>query len=186
MRLRTRTYLVMAMAATLTLPALASENVVRSTTQTTTAAPAAPVVLDSYMKPVVEQTKEVTDSNGNTEKSTSPIIMERHEQVAIPNNEVRTTTVHEEKQQVLEKQPVLVKPVVPHKSSIVRHKTIAHRPRHMHHVAYKKPPAPKYVAVTPQPTATKATSEDRTVVKQELIEKPPTIIERKDPALNLP
>jgi len=177
MRLRTRAYLVIATAATLTLPALAAENVVRETTQTTTTAPSVPVVLDSYMKPAVVQTKEVTDSNGNTEKTSSPIIMERHEQVAIPNTEVRTTTVHEEKQAIQEK------PVVQHKSMIVRHTTVSHRPKHVHHVAYKKP-VYEYVSVKPKAIETQPTSEDRTIVKQEVIQKPATIMERKDPALD--
>jgi hypothetical protein len=175
MRLTTNAYLMLALTVTIAMPALAAENVVRETTQTTTTAPAAPIVLDSYMKPTVEQTKEVTDSNGNTEKTTAPIIMERHEQVAIPNTETRTTTVHEEKQEVEQK-------VVPHKSQIVAHKTIAHRPRHVRHVAYKKP-VHKYVAVKAKETQTKAVSEDTTVIKQETIVKPATIMERRDPAL---
>jgi hypothetical protein len=179
MRLTTSAYLMLAVTVTIAMPALAAENVVRETTQTTTTAPAAPVVLDSYMKPTVEQTKEVTDSNGNTEKTTAPIIMERHEQVAIPNTETRTTTVHEEKQEVEQK---AVPVPVPHKSQTVTHRTVSHRPRHVRHVAYKKP-VHKYVAVQSKATQTKAVSEDTTVIKQETIEKPATIIERRDPAL---
>jgi hypothetical protein len=179
MKLTTNAYLMLAITVTIAMPALAAENIVRETTQTTTTAPAAPVVLDSYMKPTVEQTKEVTDSNGNTEKTTAPIIMERHEQVAIPNTETRTTTVHEEKQNVEQK----VVPV-PHKSQIVTHKTVVHRPRHVRHVAYRKPVVHKYVATTPKATETRAVSEDRTVIQQETVSKPATIIDRKDPALD--
>ena len=62
-------------------------------TTTTVAPPTAPVqVLDSYMKPVVTQTKSVTTSDGNTQTSTAPMIMERHETVAVPTSEVTTTT----------------------------------------------------------------------------------------------
>lgn len=176
MRLTTNAYLLLAVTVSIAMPALAAENVVRETTQTTTTSTAPPVVLDSYMKPTVEQTKEVTDSNGNTEKTTAPIIMERHEQVAIPNTETRTTTVHEEKQAVEQK-------VVPHKSSIVRRKTVAHRPRPIRHIAFKKP-VHKYVAATPKAVETKAISEDRTVIQQQTVSKPATIIDRKDPALD--
>ncbi len=103
--------------------------------------------------------------------------MERHEQVAIPNTETRTTTVREEKQEVEQKV------AVPHKSQIVTHKTVSHRPRNIRHLSFKRP-VHKYMAAKAKATETKAVSQDTTIIKQETIVKPATIMERRDPALD--
>jgi len=68
-----------ALASSVMLPVLADE-----VHTTTTTVQEAPQVLDSYMKPTVTQTKTVTADDGTKETSSAPIIMERHEKVALP------------------------------------------------------------------------------------------------------
>src|SRR5271166_982088 len=144
-------YLGLALAMVTWSPAIAQmESSVSERTETVTTPTSPPVVLDSYMKPVYSRTKQTTDSEGNTEKVVEPLIMERHEQVAIPGQETHVTTVQEEKQTSVEstQQATAPKPVIAHKAAVAhkyvkRH--IAYRPRRAHHVAYK--PRHNYVAV---------------------------------------
>lgn len=146
-----------------------------------------PVVLDSYMKPVVSRTREITDKDGNTEKVVEPLVQERHETVAIPGQETHVTTVHQEQQDTVQStEQAQTKRVVAHKC-VKRH--VAYRPRHIqhvacrtHHVAYR--PVHKYVAMANK-TQKSIQTTNRTVVNEQTIQSPATVIERRDPALDL-
>ena len=136
------------------------------------------------MKPAYSRTKEVTDKEGNTEKVVEPLIMERHEQVAIPGQETHVTTVQQENQNTTEtthQAAASVKPVVAHKT--VKHSHVACRARRAQHVAYK--PRHRYVAVASKSAKTEQNT-TRTVINEQTIQSPTTIIERRDPALDLP
>jgi hypothetical protein len=179
-------YLAVAVAMMAWSPAIAQqESTITERTQTVTEPAAAPVVLDSYMKPAYSRVKETTDKEGNTAKEIQPLIMERHEQVAIPGQETHVTTVQEENQnssQTTQKAAVVEpKVVVAHKA--VCHKHVAYRPRRVQHVAYR--PTHKYVAVANQSQKTEQTT-NRTVINEQTIQSPTTVIERRDPALDLP
>jgi hypothetical protein len=155
--------LAMAISFAAILPVLADEV---TTVQTTT--PAAPQVLDSYMKPTVTQTKSVTTSDGNTQTSTAPMIMERHETVAVPTEDVvKTTTV--------------VAPKVTTETYVAKkvcHKRVAHvvrRPVVAHRIV-RRPSRVAYVH--------KVTTVQPEVIRQtQVIEHKGVIIDRKDPAL---
>ena len=181
-------YLAVAVAMLTWSPAIAQqESSITERTQTVTTPAAAPVVLDSYMKPAYSRVKETTDKEGNTEKEVQPLIMERHEQVAIPGQETHVTTVQEENSnttQSTQKAAVVAAPkaVIAHKKSVY-HKHVAYRPRRVQHVAYR--PRHKYVAVANQTQKTEQTT-NRTVVNEQTIQSPTTVIERRDPALDLP
>ena len=183
MKSRANTYLsLLAVIGLTTLPALAEGDapaVSTSTVQTTETQTAPPVVLDSYMKPVYSRTKEVS-SNGETEKVVEPMIMERHEKVAIPGTESTTTTVQTEKTSVpttvikSQSQSSSKVVAVSHPRHIVRH--IAHKPVPQKYVAMRS--ASKVEKVEKVQTAT------RTVVNEERSVTPTTVIDRKDPALD--
>jgi hypothetical protein len=182
-------YLAVAVAMMAWSPAIAQqESSITQRTETVTAPAAPPVVLDSYMKPAYSRVKETTDKEGNTEKEVQPLIMERHEQVAIPGQETHVTTVQEENRnatQTTEKAAVVAAPkvVVAHKKAVY-HRHVAYRPRRAQHVAYR--PTHKYVAVANQSQKTEQQITNRTVVNEQTIQSPPTVIERRDPALDLP
>ncbi len=170
-------YLAVAAALMAWSPAIAQqESSTTETTQTVSSPPAAPVVLDSYMKPVVTRTKETTDKEGNVSKDTAPLIMERHEQVAIPGQETHVTTVKEENRSATVGPKTMT--VVHH--TPVHHTHVAYRPRPVHHGAYK--PAKQHLAVTTRSAKTENVS--RTVISEQTIQTPTTVIERKDPALD--
>ncbi len=170
------------LAAALAIVGMLSAQADEVTTTTTVTPPVAPVqVLNSYMKPVVTQTKSVTTPDGNTQTSTSPLIMERHETVAVPTSETTTTTTTATPRVVEETttvQPVAKKAVV--RRAVSKKRYVA---RKRHHVAHKVV-ARKYVA----PRAI-ATTKVRTVVEPQVIQQTQTvetkgvIVDRKDPSL---
>ncbi len=183
MKSRANTYLsLLAIIGFSTLPAMAdgeAPSVSTSTVQTTETQAAPPVVLDSYMKPVYSRTKEVS-SGGETEKVVEPMIMERHETVAIPGSESTTTTVQTEKSIV----PTTVIKSQAHTASKIV--AVSH-PRRVIHVAHRR--APKaYVAMKSSKASTekveKVQTATRTVVNEERSVTPTTVIDRKDPALD--
>lgn len=185
MKSRANTYLsLLAVIGLTTLPALAEGDapaVSTSTVQTTETQTAPPVVLDSYMKPVYSRTKEVS-SNGETEKVVEPMIMERHEKVAIPGAESTTTTVQTEK--------TIVPTTVIKSQSHTAAKVVASHPRHIvRHIAHRTAPK-KYVAmrsankVEKVEKVEKVQTATRTVVNEERSIAPTTVIDRKDPALD--
>lgn len=179
MKSRVNTYLsLLAVIGMSTLPALAEgdASVTTSTVQTTETQAAPPVVLDSYMKPVYSRTKEVS-SNGETEKVVEPMIMERHEKVAIPGTESTTTTVQTEKTSV----PTTVIKSQTHTASKVV--AVSH-PKHVIHVAHKRAPR-KYVAMRSASKSVEKVEkvQTRTIVNEEHSVTPTTVIDRKDPAL---
>ena len=152
-----------ALASSVMLPVLADE-----VHTTTTTVQEAPQVLDSYMKPTVTQTKTVTADDGTKETSSAPIIMERHEKVALPSSSVTTTTTV---------QPQVIKEVVTPKAShkvYRKHVAVAHKAKHK--VASRK----NYVAYK------KNTVVEPAIVNQtQVIEHRNVIIDRKDPALEM-
>ena len=161
--------LAMAFSFAVMMPALADE--VQTTIQTTQPAPlAAPQVIDSYMKPTVTETKSVT-TDGNTQTSTAPLIMERHERVAVPTSDVVKTTT-------------TVTPKVTTKTYVSSHRRVA-----SHHVIHhvRKPVVahhtyrPRTVAVNVR----KVTTVQPQVIQQtQVIEHKGVVIDRPDPALN--
>lgn len=158
------------------LPAFAD-----SVTTTTTVAPStAPAqVIDSYMKPVVTQTKSVTASDGSTQTSSAPLIMERHETVAVPTSEVTTTTTATSPQVVEE---VTTKKAEVKSTATVR--KVAHKPRRVakkrtHVTVAHKVSAPKVVAET----HVRKVIEPAVIEQTQTVEQKGVIIDRKDPAL---
>ena len=171
------------LAATLALaawsPASAGEASVVQSTETVTAPAGPPQVLDSYMKPVLNKTTQVTDSEGNTTTETMPMIMERHEKVAIPGNETHVTTVRQENYDASQttKQVSVKKAVAPRKTV----RRVSYRPRPRRYVAYK--PVHKYVASANKVQKAEQSTQ-HTVIQEQTYTSPTTVIERRDPALD--
>lgn len=168
------------LAAALAFAGMLAVHADQVTTTTTVAPPSSqPVVLDSYMKPVVTQTKSVTGSDGNTQTSTAPMIMERHETVAVPTSEVTTTTTATSPR-VVEEQVTTSKAAV-RKTTATRHVT---RKRHYvarkrHHVVARAYVAPKTIAVT----HVRKVIEPQIIQQTQTVQNKGMIIDRKDPAL---
>jgi hypothetical protein len=144
-----------------------------STTTTTTAG--SPVVLDSYMKPTVVRTEEKTDSDGNTQRTTAPLIQERHEHVMLPATQTTstvmehtggTTAVKTESRVAQRTDRSVAKPRISHHA---RHHFYTAR-RQSTHVAQK-------VIVEKRIEPSSFERQDSTVTKS-------TVIERRDPALD--
>lgn len=165
------------LAATLAIVGMLPVFADSVTTTTTVAPPAAPAqVLDSYMKPVVTQTKSVTANDGSTQTTTAPLIMERHETVAVPTSEVTTTTTATT--------PQVVEEVVTKKEAVKSTvRKVAHKPR----VVKKR----RHVPVAHKVTSPKVVAETnvRKVLQPAVIEQTQTvetrgvIVDRKDPSL---
>ncbi len=155
------------------LPVLADEV----TTTTTVTPPVAPVqVINSYMKPVVTQTKSVTAPDGSTQTSSAPLIMERHETVAVPTSETtttKTTLTPKVVEQVTTVQPVVKKAVV--KRVAQKKRYVAHKRRHVAH----KYVAPRAIATTQVRTI----AEPQVVQQTQTVETKGVIVDRKDPSL---
>jgi hypothetical protein len=150
-----------------------------STTTTKTEGP--PVVLDSYMKPTVVQTKETTDANGNVEKSVAPIIQERHEHVMLPSSETTSTvTEHSGTTQTVRTESSAAVARSTFRSAPKR--VLAHRVRH--HYRACAPVKPKHVAFAQQVTTEKKVVEPTVIRRQDTTVDKATVIERKDPALD--
>ncbi len=149
-----------------------------STTTTKTEGP--PVVLDSYMKPTVVQTKETTDAAGNVQKSVAPIIQERHEHVMLPSSETTSTvTEHTGSTQTVQSESSAV--VKSTSRSAAPRRRIAHRVRHQYRAcAVAKP---KHVAVAQKVVVQKKVVEPTVIQRQDTTVEKATVIERKDPAL---
>ena len=166
-------------AASAFLPAIA--DVSETTTTVTGPAISAPHVVDSWMQPAVTRSKTVTTSDGTTEKTVEPLIMERHEQVLVPTeSKVTTSTVVAPARvtEVTSSNSVVDAPVVVKKKTSTRR----HRVAHIFHRA------PKHKAVAVQQTSQTKTVvvEPQVVQSKQTIEEKSVLIERPDPALNLP
>ncbi len=147
-----------------------------STTTTSTEGP--PVVLDSYMKPTVVQTKETVDAAGNVQKSVAPIIQERHEHVMLPACETTSTvTEHTGSTTAVRTESRQVQSTF---RSAPKRK-IAHRVRHYRrsYAAVK----PKYVSVANKVVTEKRIVDPTVIQRQDTTVSKATIVERRDPAL---
>jgi hypothetical protein len=157
------------------------------TVKTETTTQGTPEVVKSYMVPTLNQTKETTDSSGETTKTTAPMIMERHEQVVVPQENTTTETTIENKPTVVEetieqKSTQKVKPAIK-KTSYTRAVTVPKRHIAHHVVHHHTGP----IAQT--------TNENSTIVKRTVVDQPtvvqhteqtvsdPVTYERKDPSL---
>ena len=130
----------LAIALTVGLQSVCFADDTVSTTTTSTEGP--PVVLDSYMKPTVVQTKETTDAAGNVQRSVAPIIQERHEHVMLPASETTSTvTEHTGSTTAVKTESRVAQSTV--RSAPVR--KVAHRVRH--HRAYAAAVKPSSVTV---------------------------------------
>lgn len=168
----------LAIALTVALQPLCFADDAVSTTTVKSEGP--PVVLDSYMKPTVVQTKETTDANGNVEKSVAPIIQERHEHVMLPSSETTTTmTEHTGTSQTVKTEATAV---ARRTFRSAPRRKVAHRVRHHRRacVAAK----PKSVAVAQKTVVEKKVIEPTVIQRQDTTVEKATVIERKDPALN--
>lgn len=168
----------LAMALTVALQPLCFADDAVSTTTVKTEGP--PVVLDSYMKPTVMQTKETTDANGNVEKSVAPIIQERHEHVMLPSSETTTTvTEHSGSTQTVKTDTTAVA-----KSTFrsAPRRKLAHRVRHHRRAAVAA--KPRNVAVAQRVVVQKKVIEPTVIQRQDTTVEKATVIERKDPALD--
>ncbi len=169
-------YLASALAFAATVPAQA--EVIETTTETQLPAQ----VVDSYMKPTVSRTKSVTSADGTTEKTVEPLIQERQERVIIPTEKV-TTTTDITPARVVSEQVTTNKAA----STTVVRKRVAPRRR----VAVRRT-ARRRVAVRPAVSSSSSVAVRRTVVQPQVVQQSQTVeqkhvlIERPDPALNLP
>jgi hypothetical protein len=157
------------------------------TIKTETTTQGTPEVVKSFMVPTLTQTKETTDASGETTKSSAPMIMERHEQVVVPQEKSVSETTIEKKPAVVEetieqKSTAKVQPAIKKttysRAAVVPRRHVAHHVVH-HHAA----------------AVAQATNESSTVVKRTVVEQPtvvqhteqsvsnPVTFERKDPAL---
>ncbi len=174
----------LAIALTVGLQSVCFADDTVSTTTTSTEGP--PVVLDSYMKPTVVQTKETTDAAGNVQKTVAPIIQERHEHVMLPASET-TSTVTEHTGSTT---------AVKTESSVAQstfrsapQRKIAHRVRHHRRtVASVRPRVavarPRTVAVAHKVVVEKRIVEPTVVQRQDTTVSKATIMERRDPSLD--
>ena len=150
-------------------------------TQTVTTTSSPTQVLDSYMKPTIVRTRAVTDADGNTEKIVEPMVLERHEHVLLPSETTTvdtqaTSPVTEVRQVSVVKQTA---PIVRHTALVARRRKVAHHVRPHHRI---------YTAQQKSTTVTVAEKVivPRTVETKEVTERQATVIERRDPALDLP
>jgi hypothetical protein len=162
--------------------AFAEPETIRTETTTT----GAPEVTKSWMEPTMMQTKEVTDANGDTTKSSAPMIMERHEQVVVPQEKTVEETTIDKTPKVVEEQieqKTAVKKMPPKVVSNKRVCTAAKRP--VKHIAHRTVHSPRQIAqATNQLTIKRTVVEQPTVIKHtEKTESNPVVFERKDPAL---
>jgi hypothetical protein len=166
--------IVSAFAFAAMMPAQADE--IQTTTQTIQETPQ---VVDSYMKPTVTQTKSVTTSDGNTQTSTAPMIMERHERVVVPSSEVRTTTTtaapRVTTEEVTKSEARIAAPV---RRAVKHH--VAYKPR-KHFVAYRHATPSRAIAVSQMRKTTIV--EPQVIQQSQTIEQKDVVIDRKDPAL---
>jgi hypothetical protein len=157
------------------------------TIKTETTTQGQPEVVKSFMVPTLTQTKETTDASGETTKSSAPMIMERHEQVVVPQEKTVTETTIEKKPAVVEEtiehksmqktQPMLKKTTYS-RAAVIPKRHVAHHVVHHH--------------ATP---VAHSTNESSTIVKRTVVDQPtvvqhtersvsnPVTYERKDPAL---
>ncbi len=151
-----------------------------SSTQTTTEiiqpGLSQPRVIDSWMQPSVTRTKSVTSSDGTTEKTVEPMIMERHEAVVVPTEAKVTTTTSVTPAQVTQvtKSAVVKTAAVKAPVKRTRHyvkRVYRHTPRR-HHVAVRHHAQTKTVVVQPQ-----------IIQQRQTIEQKSVLITRPDPAL---
>ncbi len=163
-------------AASAFLPAIA--DVSETTTTVTGPAISAPHVVDSWMQPSVTRSKTVTASDGTTEKTVEPLIMERHEQVLVPTESKVTTSTTVAPARVTEVTTTASTPIVVQKKATTREHRVAHffhrAPKH-HTVSVQQSSQTKTVVVEPQVIQQKQTIEEKSV-----------LIERPDPALKMP
>lgn len=135
-----------------------------------------PKVIDSWMQPSVTRTKSVTSSDGTTEKTVEPMIMERHEAVVVPTEAKVTTTTSVTPAQVTQvtNSAVVKTAVVKAPVKRTRHyvKRVYHHTPRRHHVAVRHHAQTKTVVVQPQIIQQKQTIEQKSV-----------LIERPHPAL---
>jgi hypothetical protein len=156
------------------------------TVKTETTTQGQPEVVKSFMVPTLTQTKETTDASGETTKSSAPMIMERHEQVVVPQEKTVSETT-------IEKKPAVVEETIEHKSMqkvqpVIKKTTYSRAaviPKH--HVAHH--------VVHHHAAAVAQTNESSTLVKRTVVDQPtvvqhteqsvsnPVTYERKDPAL---
>jgi hypothetical protein len=157
------------------------------TIKTETTTQGAPEVVKSYMVPTLTQTKETTNSNGETTKTSAPMILERHEQVVVPQEKTITETTIEKKPTVVEetieqKNTQKIQPAV--KKTTYTHSAVVPKRHIAHHVVRHHSSA-----------VAQSTNQSSTVVKRTVVEQPtvvqhtehtisdPVTLERKDPAL---
>ncbi len=173
----------LAIALTVGLQSVCFADETVSTTTTSSEGP--PVVLDSYMKPTVVQTKETTDAAGNVQRTVAPIIQERHEHVMLPASETTSTvTEHTGSTTAVKTESSVAQSTF--RSAPKRQ--VAHRVRHRRSYAAVKP---KVVAVRPRAVsvANKVVVEKRIVEptvfqRQDTTVSKATVVERRDPALD--
>lgn len=153
------------------------------TTTVTQPSTAPATVVDSWMQPKVSRTKSVTTSDGVTEKTVEPLIMERHERVVVPTEEKVTTTTSVSPATVTEQVKTVEAVPVVTKKKVYRARRTAYRPKKVKRVAVRSY-RPKTVAVN---TVEKTVVVEPQVVQQkQTIERNSVVIDRPDPALNLP
>jgi hypothetical protein len=154
---------------------------IQTTTQTIEPVPLSqPQVVDSYMKPTVTQTKTVTTSDGNSQTSTAPMVMERHERVVVPTSEVVTTTT-KVAPKVTSEVITQTKVQVAGRSKANRKYHVAHKARR-HVVAHRHAATGRTIAFTQVRKTT--TVEPRIIQQTQTVEQKGVVVDRRDPALD--
>jgi hypothetical protein len=137
-----------------------------------------PKVIDSWMQPSVTRTKSVTSSDGTTEKTVEPMIMERHEAVVVPTAERVTTNTSVTPAQVTQVSNSAVVKTASVKAPVVRKKRYVKR-------VYRHTPRRQQVAVRHTAQVKTVVAQPQIIQQRQTIEQKSVLITRPDPALKL-
>ncbi|MBX3073547.1 hypothetical protein KF913_06460 [Candidatus Obscuribacterales bacterium] len=144
-------------------------------------------VVDSWMQPTVTRSRAIRDADGDVSHTVEePLIMERHERVVVPTTETTTTT------NVVQPPPAVVRTekqtytATTRTSAPVKKKYVAKKRTKARHVAHRKAPKKRYVAQRTNKVVEEKVVTQPTVIEQtEQSVHKETLIERRDPALDL-
>lgn len=145
-------------------------------------------VVDSWMQPTVVRSRAIKDADGDVSHVEEPLIMERHERVIVPTTETTKTTnvyqqpsvVRTEKQQV--SYTATKKAAAPARA---KKKYVARKKSKPRAVAHKQRAKRNYVAQKVNVTEEKVVRNPTVIEQTEQSVHKETLIERRDPALEL-
>lgn len=159
---------------------IVNQGTSQTTTQIVQPGFSQPTVVDSWMQPAVTRTKSVTSSDGSVEKTVEPMIMERHETVAVPTETKVTTTTSVTPAQVTQvTNSAVVKTAV--KTAVVK-RPVVRKKRYVKR-AYHRTPRRQQVAVRHTAQTKTVVVRPQIIQQRQTIEQKSVLITRPDPAL---